>query len=294
MAQNGSLSLDPGAYGLLKARLGSTVTFTGGVYEFSEWDVGENVRLHFQAPSEIRIAGRLSVDQGSYLGPIPASTGLAARDIVIFVNGINGSTGNLGGTPKAAKFGISTEIHANVYAPNGTLWLRQNGTFTRAFLGKWVDLGIGATASLESQWTEGSEGAAAAPMRGFGFLAAPVVLPALQVTETPTPTGTATETPTETPTPAASDTPSPTASDTATPTDTETPTDTATVVATDTPTETVTETATETATETPTVYETPTATAILAPTSWTVVIDYTYDPLYRLTAADYSTGEFSP
>jgi hypothetical protein len=52
---------------------------------------------------------------------------------VIYVNGINGSTDNLGGKPKAAKFGVSTEIHANVYAPNGTLWLLQNGQFTGGF-----------------------------------------------------------------------------------------------------------------------------------------------------------------
>ena len=70
------------------------------------------------------------------------------------MNGINGGTGNLGGTPKAAKFGIGTEIHTNVFAPNGTLWLRQNGHFTGAFLGKWVDLGIGATVQLLSQWEE--------------------------------------------------------------------------------------------------------------------------------------------
>jgi len=153
--QNGSLTIDAGAYGLLKARLGSTITFTGGVYDFSEWDVGDDVEVYFQAPAEIRVAGRLSVDQGSYLGPEPGVSGLDARDIVIYVNGRNGNTGGVGATPKAAKFGISTEIHANVYAPNGTLWLRQNGRFTGAFLARWVDLGIGAEATLVSQWTEG-------------------------------------------------------------------------------------------------------------------------------------------
>jgi hypothetical protein len=152
LPQGESLLLDPGSYGLLKARMGSTVTFTGGVYDFSEWDVGENVRLHFQAPTEIRIAGKLAVDQGSYLGPDPASTGLDARDILVYVTGINGASGNLGGTPKAVKFGIATNIHANVYAPNGTIWLRQNGQFTGSFLAKWVLIGIGASVELESGW----------------------------------------------------------------------------------------------------------------------------------------------
>ena len=64
--QGGSLSLDAGSYGLLKARLGSTVTLTGGVYNFTEWDVGENVQLHFPAPSEIPIAGMLVVEKPGY------------------------------------------------------------------------------------------------------------------------------------------------------------------------------------------------------------------------------------
>ena len=59
----------------MKARPGSTVTFTGGIYNFSEWDVRENVQLHFQTPSEIRAASKHSVDQGSYLGPAPGSSG---------------------------------------------------------------------------------------------------------------------------------------------------------------------------------------------------------------------------
>ena len=273
--QGGSLTLDPGSYGLLKARLGSTVTFTGGVYDFSEWDVGENVQLHFRAPSEIRIAGKLAVDQGSYLGPEPGSSGLDAQDIVIYVTGINGSSGDLGASPKAAKFGIASEVHANVYVPNGTLWLRQNGQFTGAFLGKWVDLGVGTTAEHLSQWTEGSGGSASLQqgertavasasssqtsspgsiaVASLGSMRRPLFSPLLQLdTETPTPT------PTDSPTP--------------TPTDTPMSTDTPTATSTDEPA--------------------PTTTPTSPPSLYSVVIDYTYDPLQRLIGADYSTGEF--
>jgi YD repeat-containing protein len=113
-----------------------------------------------KAPSKVRIAGKLAAEQGYFLGPEPGEAGLDARDIVIYVTGINGGTGGLGATPKAAKFGIATTVQANVYVPNGTLWLRQNGQFTGAFLGKWVNLGIGATAEHLSQWSEGSGGSA--------------------------------------------------------------------------------------------------------------------------------------
>jgi hypothetical protein len=61
---------------------------------------------------------------------------------------------------------------------------------------------------------------------------------------------------------------------------------------TDTPAPLATKTPTPTPPETPSETSTPTSTPTSAPTSWSVVIDYTYDPVYRLSAADYSTGGF--
>lgn len=146
----GSLTLDAGSYGLLKASAGATITFTGGVYNFQEWDLGLNTSVYFAAPTEIRIADKLRVEQGSYVGPAPSATDLDATDIVIYVTGQNGSSGLLGGTPKAAHFGINSTVIANVYAPSGTLWIRQGSTARGAFLGRWVDIGIGVQVTLES------------------------------------------------------------------------------------------------------------------------------------------------
>jgi RHS repeat-associated protein len=64
---------------------------------------------------------------------------------------------------------------------------------------------------------------------------------------------------------------------------------TATPTVTDTPTSTPTDTVTPTATTTAT--STATHTAIPIPPE-PVTIDYVYDPLYRLTAANYSTGDY--
>jgi hypothetical protein len=71
--RNGTLTLDAGSYGLLKARKGSTVTLTGGVYTFTEWDIRFNVTVNIEAPVEIRIAERLSVNQGSTVQPAPTA-----------------------------------------------------------------------------------------------------------------------------------------------------------------------------------------------------------------------------
>jgi RHS repeat-associated protein/CSLREA domain-containing protein len=106
-------------------------------------------------------------------------------------------------------------------------------------------------------------------------------------TPTFTPTNTPTYTPTDTATPTPTGTFTPTATDTATPTPTGTPTFTPAYTPTDTYTPTPSNTSTFTPTFTPTYTPSPTPTP-MGP----VTIDYTYDPLRRLTAADYSTGDY--
>ncbi|MGH9935166.1 MAG: FG-GAP repeat protein [Blastocatellia bacterium] len=150
--QQGTLTLGAGDYGALVARQLATITFTGGVYHFQSWDVGQLVKLHFLAPTEIRIAGRLRVDQRSYLGPAPSAAGLAARDIVIYVAGRNGQTGSLGAVPEAAAFGQETTLNANVVVPNGTLRLLQRVEATGAFFGKWVRAGQQVKLTLDSRF----------------------------------------------------------------------------------------------------------------------------------------------
>lgn len=145
----GSAVLAAGDYGIIDVNQGGTVVFSGGVYNVAEVDFGLSTSMLFDAPSEVRVAGKLSLDQGSVLGPNDGS-GLSAADIVFYVAGINGSSGALGATPKAAKLGIGTQVVASFYVPNGTLWLRQNTVATGAFLARDVDVGIGARVSLAS------------------------------------------------------------------------------------------------------------------------------------------------
>ncbi|MGE0131245.1 MAG: RCC1 domain-containing protein [Blastocatellales bacterium] len=152
VAQMDSLTLAAGSYGDLVVRQLATITFTGGVYHFRSWDVGQMVKLHFLAPAEIRIAGKLGVDQRSYLGPAPSAEGLTAKDIVIYVAGQNGQSGELGATPKAAVFGQLSTLKANVVVPNGTLLLRQRTEATGAFFGKWAQAGQQVKLTLESRF----------------------------------------------------------------------------------------------------------------------------------------------
>ena len=157
------LTLNAGNYGQLRAKEKSTITFTGGIYTFSSWDIGQQVKIEFTAPSEIRIAGKLDTNEKTTLGPKAGASGLTAKDIRIIVVGQNGKAGqkdekdneqkgddkdkdkdkdkNINATPKAAEFGEQNIINATIYVPNGTLWLRQKTDATGSFIARWVVIG---------------------------------------------------------------------------------------------------------------------------------------------------------
>ncbi|HEV8630563.1 MAG TPA: Ig-like domain-containing protein [Thermoanaerobaculia bacterium] len=145
----GSATLPPGDYGVITAGQNGVVTFTGGIYNVREINSGKTTSLRFQGHSEVRVEGKFSLDQNSFIGPA-AGFGLTASDIGIFVAGINGSTGALGASPQAAKIGGGCVAQASFYVPNGTLHVQQNANVTGAFLARDVQVGPGAQVTLES------------------------------------------------------------------------------------------------------------------------------------------------
>lgn len=149
VAQNGTATLPPGDYGTITAKQNAVVTMTGGIYNVRAIDFGQSTTLKFQGRSEVRVEGKLSIDQDSFVGPA-AGYPVATSDIVFFVAGINGNNGNLGSTPQAAKIGISSVAKASFYVPYGTLHIRQNANVTGAFLARDVQVGQGAAIALDS------------------------------------------------------------------------------------------------------------------------------------------------
>jgi len=146
------LVLEAGSYGSLDVDKDAAIIFTGGVYNFTEWEIKKNANLFFETPSEIRISGRIQVDKGSYIGPALDAQEISAPDIVIYILGTNGKNGYLGASPKAAVLGLDSKIFANIYVPNGTLHIRHGSEATGAFLGKWVLIGNDVTLILGSGW----------------------------------------------------------------------------------------------------------------------------------------------
>jgi hypothetical protein len=124
IAKGTTLTLAPGAYGQVMVRANAVLTLTGGTYHLENLNLGDNnSKIYFQGATDLVIRNRLEPGRNSIIGPAEGS-GLQAHDIRIYVNGINGSTGNLGGSPKAAIVGESSTVKANLYAPSGTLWIR--------------------------------------------------------------------------------------------------------------------------------------------------------------------------
>jgi len=163
--KGGTLTLEAGRYGTLQVEQAGTLTLKGGVYHFQSWDVDQQTKVNVLAPTEIRLAGRLTVAQqgNAYLGPAPAASGLGAQDIVLYVAGANGGSGALGDAPQAVDFGQQTTVRANVVAPNGTIVLRQQSVVTGAFLAKWVLVEQQVTLTLASHFGTGGTSAVNPP-----------------------------------------------------------------------------------------------------------------------------------
>jgi hypothetical protein len=100
----------------------------------------------------VRIKDKLLGDQNGYIGPA-AGTSLTAKDVKVFVEGINGTTGALAATPNA-KIGLANEVRAHIYVPNGTLLIKQSSVVHGVFIGKWVQIGLSVSATVEDPLDE--------------------------------------------------------------------------------------------------------------------------------------------
>jgi len=137
--------LDEGDYGNVIAKTNAELIFSGGIYNLKSLVASANARLCFKTPSEVRIGDRLAIGPRSKVGPHPGS-GIDASDIIIFVNGNDGSM-------KAVE-GVNTDIDANIYAPNGTIWLKTNTDATGSYIAKNIRIGENVTLTLASAFAD--------------------------------------------------------------------------------------------------------------------------------------------
>ena len=117
---------------------GGTVIFSGGG-TFNARSISGTGAVRFDAPTALRLAGRVNLGVGSSVGPSAAS-GIGASDIVLFVGGANGGAGGPLDPPFAFSVGPAGTVEANVYAPNGTIEMGEYSNVTGALLGRDVKI----------------------------------------------------------------------------------------------------------------------------------------------------------
>jgi hypothetical protein len=129
--------LAPGVYGRIKVERNATLVLTGGVYEFAALELDPEATLLYQAATELRIAGTMRSAQRAR---VVAGNGLSGSDLVIYV----------AGTGTAVELGQHSVTHANIVAPNGTLWIRTRAQATGAFVGSTVVVSPHVTLTRDS------------------------------------------------------------------------------------------------------------------------------------------------
>lgn len=154
-----TVTIAAGDYGHVTVAATGKLVLSGGVYNVSDVTTAGATGCNYPcasiestAGSDVRMAGRLTVGNFSFVGP-QSGSGVDASQIVFYVGGINGTTGTLGATPSAAAVGRGTHLQANVYAPNGSVLVERDVAARGALVGRDVRLGQSTTLEVASYFS---------------------------------------------------------------------------------------------------------------------------------------------
>jgi hypothetical protein len=141
---NQTLTLAAGSYRKITVKTNGTLILTGGLYQVSSLDIQTNARVFFLAAAEVRVKNGIAADANSVIAPDASAPALQASQIVFYVEGADSS-----GQP-VVQVGPNGTVKANIYAPNGTVWLKSSTTGTGAFIGKQVNIDTSVELTLKS------------------------------------------------------------------------------------------------------------------------------------------------
>jgi hypothetical protein len=157
VAKNRTTTLGPGSYGVVHISNGSTLILTGGLYQMLSLDLDASATVLFHGPTEIRVKTGLDTNAKARLMLDPAVAGLRASQVVIYVAAQDSDCRDVGADddgddagPASVQIGAQNVVQANIYAANGTVWLKSRTQATGAFIGMHVRIGINAQLTLDS------------------------------------------------------------------------------------------------------------------------------------------------
>jgi len=141
--------LTPGAYGdvlVLGGGAPGRLILAGGDYEFCSLRAARNATIEVDAPARVLIDGNLAIGQSA---DIELASGLAARDLALFVGGPD------------VTFGRASRISAHLCAPASTLQIVDAAKLTGSFVADVIHAGriaadLGSTPGTTSSSTSSS------------------------------------------------------------------------------------------------------------------------------------------
>jgi hypothetical protein len=142
---NGVLTLQPGQYGSITVEQGGTLNLAGGIYNVTSITAKQNSNLFFASASQVVVQNQITWNKGTFVGP-SSTSGLHARDIIIFVGG--NSTINQNTT--STDLGKNAIVKANMYAPTGSINMDQGTQATGSFIANTVTIQQNSIINLDS------------------------------------------------------------------------------------------------------------------------------------------------
>ncbi|HXI60933.1 MAG TPA: hypothetical protein VNO55_32960 [Polyangia bacterium] len=143
-----------GKFNRVMVQSGAVARFAGGIYQVRDLTVADNARLELLARTEFHLAGRLALGKGTFFGPRPGLA-LSASDGRIEVSGINGASGSLSDSPKAAVLGANAQVTALILVPKGLLSMGAGVLARGAFFARDISVGDNAQAHFQDGFAPG-------------------------------------------------------------------------------------------------------------------------------------------
>jgi hypothetical protein len=129
-------SLVPGSYRDVDLEEYSTLTLAAGSYDFRSISMEESSKIYATGPCVVKVQFGMGADNGAIVSPAPGSA-ITASDIIFYVGGTNSQSS----FTYTVKISSNSTVNANLYAPNGTIFLDQGTNATGAFFAKDVQIG---------------------------------------------------------------------------------------------------------------------------------------------------------
>jgi hypothetical protein len=158
VSRNATLTLPAGAYASVHVSQGGTLVLSGGIYHMLSLDVDQLATVLFRGATELRIKTELDTGAKAKLILDQSVAGLKASQMIVYVEGDDFACQHSGTADDdgddsghvSVHIGQKNVVHANVYARNGTIWLKSNTQATGSFIGLHVRIGASVALTLDS------------------------------------------------------------------------------------------------------------------------------------------------